>query len=91
MENFQQAKLKLLKAFNYLGFYDAFITATDSNEIRLKPHRDLYSIALNQMGIASKDFNKVLGLEDSESGTFAIRAAGVGLCCAVHKNSRASI
>ncbi|HZW40325.1 MAG TPA: hypothetical protein VFF33_13585 [Ignavibacteriaceae bacterium] len=68
---------------HYLNTYDAYITASDSNEIRLKPHRDLYSIALHKLGINKKDFNKVLGLEDSESGTIAIRAAGIGLCVAV--------
>lgn len=64
-------------------FYDAFITASDSSEIRLKPHRDLYSIALHVMGIAPDEFSTVVGFEDSESGTIAIRAAGVGLCVAV--------
>ena len=63
--------------------YDAVITASDSSEIRLKPHRDLYSIALHAVGVAPVDFNKVVGFEDSESGTIAIRAAGVGLCVAV--------
>jgi len=62
---------------------DAVITASDSSEIRLKPHRDLYSIALRTLGIAPADFDAVLGLEDSESGTIAIRSAGVGLCVAV--------
>lgn len=64
-------------------FYDSFITASDSNEIRLKPHRDLYSIALHQLDIPQSEFEQVIGLEDSESGTIAIRAAGVGLCVAV--------
>ncbi len=64
-------------------FYDAFITASDSSEIRLKPHRDLYSIALYTLGIRPADFDKVVGFEDSESGTIAIRAAGVGLSVAV--------
>jgi len=65
------------------NIYDAFITASDSNEIRLKPHRDLYSIALNQLGIKREDFNRVIGLEDSESGTIAIRAAGIGMSVAL--------
>ncbi len=65
------------------GFYDAFITASDSSEMRLKPHRDLYSIALHSMGIMPDDFSRVIGFEDSESGTQAIRAAGIGLCAAV--------
>jgi len=63
--------------------YDAIITASDSSEIRLKPHRDLYSIALNQLGITPLEFKLVAGFEDSESGTIAIRSAGIGLCVAV--------
>lgn len=63
--------------------YDAFVTATDSSEIRLKPHRDLYSIALHQVGLLPADFGKVIGFEDSQSGTVAIRAAGIGCCIAV--------
>lgn len=79
-----QLKKKLLKLFSsYRNIYDAFITASDANEIRLKPHRDLYSIALHQLNVAKKDFDKVIGFEDSESGCFAIRAAGIGICVAV--------
>jgi len=63
--------------------YDAQITASDSSEIRLKPHRDLYSMALHTMGISPEDFHKVAGFEDSESGTIAIRTAGIPLCCAL--------
>ena len=66
-----------------LVFYDAVITATDSSEIRLKPHRDLYSIALHELGVYPEDFDRVAGFEDSESGTIAIRAAGIGLSCAL--------
>ena len=64
-------------------FYDTVVTATDSHEIRLKPHRDLYSIALFQMGLGPEDFCRVAGFEDSESGSIAMRAAGIGLACAV--------
>jgi len=63
--------------------YDAFVTATDSSEIRLKPFRDLYSIALQQTGVDPADFDAVIGFEDSQSGTVAIRAAGIGRCVAV--------
>ena len=63
--------------------YDAFVTASDSSEIRLKPHRDLYSIALHQAGLLPEDFDKTIGFEDSQSGTVAIRAAGIGCCIAV--------
>jgi len=74
----------LLGAFaDPLVFYDAVITATDSSEIRLKPHRDLYSIALHELGVYPEDFDRVAGFEDSESGTIAIRAAGIGLSCAL--------
>lgn len=71
------------KFSSYQNVYDGFVTASDSNEIRLKPHRDLYSIALHQLGIPKRNFHRVAGFEDSESGTIAIRAAGIGLCIAV--------
>jgi len=67
----------------YRDYYDGFVTASDSSEIRLKPHRDLYSIALHQMGIPPDAFHKVIGFEDSESGVVAIRAAGIPCCCAL--------
>lgn len=76
-------ELILEKFADYKNVYDGFVTASDSNEIRLKPHRDLYSIALHQLGIPKEKFNEVVGFEDSESGTIAIRAAGIGLCVAV--------
>lgn len=77
-------KRQVLERFeDFESYYDGFITASDSSEIRLKPHRDLYSIALHRMGIAPADFDRVVGFEDSESGTIAIRAAGIGACCAV--------
>lgn len=74
----------LLEKFaSYASLYDAVITASDSAEIRLKPHRDLYSLALYQLGIAPEDFRYCIGFEDSESGCRSIRAAGIGLCVAV--------
>lgn len=77
-------KKKILAAYkDYHRVYDAFVTASDSNEIRLKPHRDLYSIALHQVGLHPADFDKVAAFEDSQSGTIAIRAAGIGCCIAV--------
>ncbi|MFW6286332.1 MAG: hypothetical protein ACOC29_00165, partial [Candidatus Sumerlaeota bacterium] len=63
--------------------YEALVTASDSSEIRLKPHRDLYSLALHRIGLGQDDFPCVIGFEDSESGVVAIRAAGVGLSVAV--------
>lgn len=65
------------------GFYDAIITATDSCEMRLKPHRDLYSLALGRLGLHPDEFGDVVGFEDSESGTIAIRAAGIPVACAL--------
>ena len=80
----EQKKAELLSRFqNPRSLYDGFVTASDSSEIRLKPHRDLYSIALHQLGITPAQFENVIGFEDSESGTIAIRAAGIGLCVAV--------
>ena len=66
-----------------VAFYDAYVTASDSSEIRLKPHRDLYCLALHRLGLAPEVFDTVIGFEDSEPGTIAIRAAGIGLCVAV--------
>lgn len=63
--------------------YDAFITASDSSEIRLKPHRDLYAIALHRFGLPPEDYDTVIGFEDSASGVTAIKAAGCGMCVAV--------
>jgi len=80
-EGRKRALLKRLS--DYREFYDAFVTASDSSEIRLKPHRDLYSIALNKLGISPEHFDRVVGFEDSQSGTIAIRAAGIGCCVAV--------
>ena len=71
------------KFSRYTNIYDAFITADNSSEIRLKPHRDLYSLALYQLGIPKNKFDQVIGLEDSESGVTAIRSAGIGICVAV--------
>jgi beta-phosphoglucomutase-like phosphatase (HAD superfamily) len=65
------------------AFYDAIITASDSCEMRLKPHRDLYSLALGRLGLHPDEFVNVAGFEDSESGTIAIRAAGISVCCAL--------
>ena len=77
-------KIRSLEIFSdYKNYYDAIITASDSNEIRLKPHRDLYSIALYKLNVPREKFNQVIGFEDSESGTIAIRAAGIGLSIAV--------
>ncbi len=63
--------------------YDARITASDASEIRLKPHRDLYAIALHALGVSPDEFGRVAGFEDSESGVIAMRAAGISLCCAL--------
>lgn len=77
--NISDTKKKFLveQFSDYNNVYDAVVTATDSHEIRLKPHRDLYSIALYKLGIPNNEFENALGFEDSESGSIAIRAAGV--------------
>ncbi|HPN38841.1 MAG TPA: hypothetical protein PL041_10580 [Melioribacteraceae bacterium] len=79
-----ELKELLLEFFDdYNKVYNTIVTASDSNEIRLKPHRDLYSIALQNLHVPKEEFINVIGVEDSESGTFAIRSAGVGCSVAV--------
>ncbi len=79
----KKKELILGRFASYNDYYDAVITASDSSEIRLKPHRDLYSLALYQLGITPDEFTYCIGFEDSESGVIAIRAAGIGLCVGV--------
>ncbi|MBD3383303.1 hypothetical protein GF407_00110 [candidate division KSB1 bacterium] len=80
----ENTRSNLVEAFSsYERFFDAVITASDSSELRLKPHRDLYSLSLFRLGIEKAEFDRVIGFEDSESGTISIRAAGIGLCVAV--------
>lgn len=64
-------------------YYDAVVTASDSSEMRLKPHRDLYSIALHELHVPPTRFGAVAGFEDSEAGLVAMRASGIGLAVAV--------
>jgi beta-phosphoglucomutase-like phosphatase (HAD superfamily) len=66
---------------DYRAAFDGFVNATDACEHRLKPHRDLYSLALQQMSIPKEDYCCCVGLEDTEPGIIALRAAGIG--CAV--------
>ncbi len=61
--------------------FDGSVNASDACEHRLKPHRDLYSLALQQMSIPKEDYGCCVGLEDTEPGIIALRAAGIG--CAV--------
>ncbi len=79
-----ERRRRLADGFSHLDqVYDARITASDSSEIRLKPHRDLYALALHRLGVGPGDFHRVMGFEDSESGVVAIRAAGIPICCAL--------
>ncbi len=64
-----------------LQVFDGFVHATLAHEARLKPHRDLYSMALFQMSIPVEDYGACVGLEDTEPGIVSLRAAGIG--CAV--------
>lgn len=84
-------KRELADSFvDYHQVYDAFVTASDSSEARLKPHRDLYSIALYRMSIPREDYCRCVGLEDTEPGIVSLRAAGVGCAVALpnHDTSR---
>jgi len=71
------------KFSDFTIFFDAIVTADNANEIRLKPHRDLYSIALHKLGIPKNKFDQVIALEDSESGIVSVRTAGIGRSVAV--------
>ncbi len=71
----------LQRLSDYRAVFDGFVCASDAHEARLKPHRDLYSIALYQMSIPQGDYTRCVGLEDTEPGIVALRAAGVG--CAI--------
>lgn len=77
-KNFIKDKFK-----NYLNALDFFVTGSDSGGMRLKPHRDLYSIALYQLGIPRMKFQEVIGFDNTESGIIALRAAGIGFCVAL--------
>ena len=75
---------RLVEAFaSPEGFYDALITADESHEIRLKPFRDLYSIAARALGLDQAALRNTVGFEDTWAGVTAMRAAGVGIACAV--------
>lgn len=71
---------------DYRAVFDAFVCASDACEPRLKPHRDLYSLALFQMSVPKREYPCCVGLEDTEPGIIALRAAGVG--CAIAMPNR---
>jgi beta-phosphoglucomutase-like phosphatase (HAD superfamily) len=77
-------KQRVLEEFSdYRNVYEGFVTATDASEARLKPHRDLYSIALYQMSVPREQYPNCIVLEDTEPGIISARAAGIGLACAL--------
>ncbi len=75
---------------DYRAVFDGFVCASDACETRLKPHRDLYSLALFQISIPRRQYPCVVGLEDTEPGIVALRAAGIGCAIALpnHDTSR---
>jgi beta-phosphoglucomutase-like phosphatase (HAD superfamily) len=66
---------------DYRAVFDGFVCATDACEPRLKPHRDLYALALYQMSLPKSEYPFCVGLEDTEPGIISLRAAGIG--CAI--------
>lgn len=87
----EERKRELRERFSdYLSVYDGFVNASDSSEARLKPHRDLFSIALYQMSVPKDEYCRCVGLEDTEPGIISLRAAGVGCAVALpnHDTSR---
>lgn len=77
------------KLADHRSVFDGFVNASDAHEARLKPHRDLYSIALYQMSIPKPDYAHCVGIEDTEPGIVALRTAGIG--CAVALPNRDTI
>lgn len=75
---------------DYHAAFDAFVNASDACEHRLKPHRDLYSIALSRMALPPAEYRYCVGLEDTEPGIISLRAAGIGCAVALpnHDTSR---
>jgi beta-phosphoglucomutase-like phosphatase (HAD superfamily) len=75
---------------DYRAVFDGFICASDACEHRLKPHRDLYSLALAQMAVPRADYPNCVGLEDTEPGIISLRASGIGCAVALpnHDTSR---
>ncbi|MBN1514767.1 MAG: hypothetical protein JXB13_22335 [Phycisphaerae bacterium] len=75
---------------DYRAVFDGFVCASDACEPRLKPHRDLYALALYQMSIPKAEYGCVVGLEDTEPGVISLRAAGIGCAIALpnHDTSR---
>lgn len=63
--------------------FDAFVTASEAWEARLKPHRDLYSLALYHMGVPRDAYAQCVAIEDTEPGIIAARAAGFGVAVAL--------
>lgn len=63
--------------------FGCIVTATGVPEMRLKPYRDLYSLALDRLEIPRERLHRVAGFEDSAAGCTAIRTAGVPLSVAV--------
>ncbi len=71
------------KLADYRAVYDGFVTASDSWEARLKPHRDLYSIALHEMSVPKPAYPQCVAIEDTEPGILSARAAGFGVTVAL--------
>ena len=70
--------------------FDGYVNASDACEHRLKPHRDLYSLAMAQMSIPRADYAACVGLEDTEPGIIALRAAGIGCAVALPNHDTAA-
>lgn len=68
---------------DYQKVFDGFVTASDASEARLKPHRDLYSIALHEMAVPKELYPNVIAIEDTEPGILSARAAGFGVAIAL--------
>lgn len=64
-------------------FFSTVVTCDDVGEMRIKPWRDPYNLALARLGMDATAARSVIGFEDTEVGITAQRGAGVGIPCAV--------
>ncbi|MBI2421923.1 MAG: hypothetical protein HYV27_03755 [Candidatus Hydrogenedentes bacterium] len=73
----------LARCANAEALFETITTASESYEHRLKPHPDLYRIALGKLGAGESILEETLVFEDSEAGTVAAGAAGIRHVCAL--------
>ena len=70
---------------DYRAHYDAVLTADRVGEPFLKPHPNLYVLALEELGVRA---NRALVIEDSTAGIVAGQLAGCSVAAVPHPHTR---